>query len=246
MYNVIYTWRLIVNEYKVLDVFVDELQYNDIIDYISNTTSQIVVSSVNPEIILKCQEDNALRNIINSSQLRIADGIGTVWAVNKLHKKNLERITGIDLLENILKSPLKNKKIFFYGAQEGVAKRAMIRLNSMYECNIVGEMNGYEHNNEKVLQSINESDAEIVFVGLGCPKQELWIDANKSKLPNVKLLIGVGGSFDVLSGSVKRAPKAVQNLKLEWLYRLFKQPKRFVRQLSLVKYVFTIFRNKGE
>ncbi len=243
VYNISYTWRFNVDNYNVLGITVDDLTYSDVIKYIENASEQIIISSVNPEIILKCQEDGVLKNIINSSHLKIADGVGTVWAVKKLHGREIKRITGIDLLENILDSSLKNKKVFLYGSVAGVAEQAMETLNEKYECNIVGFIDGYEERNEVVIDKINQSEAEIVFVGLGCPKQEQWIEINKEKLLNVKVLMGVGGSFDVLSGNIKRAPIIIQKLKLEWLYRLIKQPKRLVRQFSLIKYMYKVHKN---
>lgn len=223
----------------VLGIKIDELSYENTIEYINNSNSQIVVSTVNPEIVLECEQNLELRNVINNSDLRTADGIGIVWAVKKLYKKEIDKVTGIDLMEKILKSNLKDKKTFLYGSKPGVADMTIKVLNEKYECNIVGAVDGYS-SNQDVLDKINGCEAELLFVGLGCPAQELWIDDNRTKLPSVKLLMGVGGSFDVLSGNIARAPKKVQKMHLEWLYRLVKQPKRIVRQLSLVKFVFKV------
>lgn len=233
------------NKYNILNLEVDNLSYTQIIDYIYNSSSQVIISSVNPEITLQCDKNAKLREIINHSTLKIADGIGIVWAINKIYKNRVERITGIDLMEEILSSKLGNKNIFLYGSVEGVAEQAMKNLNKKYNCNIVGALSGYVQDNEKVIETINQSGAEIVFVGLGCPRQEFWIENNKKSLPNVMLFMGVGGSFDVLSGNIKRAPKWMQNFHLEWLYRVILEPKRIIRQLSLFRFVFRILFSKS-
>ncbi len=230
------------DNYDILKLNVQNLTYDDVINEISTSNSQVVISSVNPEIVLQCEQDSNLARIINNSTLRIADGTGIVWAVEKIYKAKIERITGIDTMEYILKSELNNKRVFLYGSKPGVAKDAMKLLNEKYQCNIVGYMDGYVSSEEAVITEINNLQAEIVFVGTGCPSQELWIEANKDKLSKVKLLMGVGGSFDVLSGNVKRAPNFIQKARLEWLYRLVLQPKRIFRQMKLVSFVIKILR----
>lgn len=227
------------DNYKILNLNVDDLTYSSIIDNINTASSQIVISSVNPEIVLACEDDLHLAKIINESDLRIADGIGVVWAVKRNYSKNIERITGIDLMDEILKSELKSKRIFLYGAAPGVSQKAMDNLNEKYNCNIVGCCDGYSANDE-VISKINLAKAEIIFVGLGCPKQEMWINENKDKLNDCEVIMGVGGSFDVFSGNIKRAPALIQKLHLEWLYRLFLQPKRIFRQLSLITFVLKV------
>ncbi len=230
--------------YNVITLQVNNLTYDSIIDYIKSSKKRLVISSVNPEIVLQCEKDSVLTRVINNSDLKIADGIGIVFTLKLLYKKNVERITGIDLFEKILKSDLKSKRIFLYGSAPGVAMMAQDKLNEKYGCNIVKAIDGYEQDNEKIINEINNSLADLVFVGLGCPKQEKWIEENKDKLPNVSLLMGVGGSFDVLSGNIKRAPLFIQKIHLEWLYRLLKQPKRIIRQLSLITFVIKVLKNK--
>ncbi|MFV0498618.1 MAG: WecB/TagA/CpsF family glycosyltransferase [Bacilli bacterium] len=230
-------------QYKILDVSVDELTYQEIIKKLNESNSRVIISSVNPEITLKCESDKILRDFINNSDFRIADGAGIVFAVKKIYKKNIDRITGIDLMTEIIKN-YANKKVFLYGAKPKVAEQVKELLNKKYNSLIVGTVDGYEKDQNKIINEINDSRAEILFVGLGCPKQEYWIYENQYKLENVKLLMGVGGSFDVLSGNVKRAPVIIQKINLEWLYRLIKQPKRIFRQTALAKYVIKIYRFK--
>ncbi len=231
----------IMDSYKVLSLNVDKLTYKSAVDMLTATDQTVVISSVNPEISLMCNNNIELRNFINSSTLKIADGIGTVLAIKHRYKVIVERITGIDLMEKILISELGKKKIFLYGSKPNIARQAMNNLNKQYECNIVDVCDGYIRDNNLLIEQINMSQAQILFVGLGCPKQELWIRDNMSQLSNIKIFMSVGGSFDVFAGSIKRAPQFIQKIHLEWLYRLVKQPSRIVRQMQLVKFVLMIY-----
>ena len=135
-------------------------------------------------------------------------------------------------------------KIFLYGAKQEIVEKAAIELKAKYpKINIVGTCNGYE-DEEKAIEEIQKSKADIVFVGLGSPKQEEFIIKNKEKLETVKIIMPVGGSFDVISKSKKRAPKWMIKCNIEWLYRLIQEPKRIFRQTKLIKYIFLILRNK--
>ena len=138
-----------------------------------------------------------------------------------------------------------NSRIFLYGSKDGIAENAKKELEALYpNINIVGTCNGYEDKN-KVIEVINSSQANILFVGLGNPKQEEFIIKNKDKLNNVRIFMPVGGSFDVISRNLKRAPNWVIKLNLEWLYRSFQEPKRFLRQTLLIKFIFLVlFRRK--
>ena len=140
--------------------------------------------------------------------------------------------------------------MFLLGGEEGVAKEASERLKEKYpNIRIAGFQNGFfkgahignaGHEDEiQILENINQSNADILFVGLGAPKQEIWIDENKNKL-NCKLIIGNGGTVDILAGRIERAPDIYQKLGLEWLYRLAKDPKRIKRQMVIPIFILTI------
>lgn len=204
---------------------------------IKNNKKSFIVA-INPEKILKARKDNKLKDILNSAEYQIADGIGVVYA-SKLKKGKIKsRVTGIDCMNMLCNiSNEKGYKIFMYGSKEGTIEKAKKELEKKYtKIKIVGIINGYETNQEKIIKEINKSKADIVFVALGSPKQEIWISENKDKLC-AKIYQGVGGSFDVLSGNIKRAPKWMQKSGLEWLYRLIKEPKRIFRQLKLVGFL---------
>ena len=229
---------------KILGFDVCNISANDLINCIfedfNNNLSNFIVN-INPEIITKNYKNNKLKNIFNEQRYQIPDGIGIILASKIKHCKIKERITGIDLMDFICKESVNyNANIFLYGGKDGIANKAKKELEITYPCiKIVGTCNGYE-DEEKVLEEIKRTNANILFVGIGSPNQEEFIINNKDKLNNIKIFMPVGGSFDVISKTLKRAPNWMIKLNLEWLYRLFQEPKRFLRQLNLVKFLFLI------
>ena len=230
------------NKENILGVDVSPLSYEDlkknIEKDIENNKKSFIVA-INPEKILKARKDEKLKELLNNATYEIPDGIGVIYA-SKLRKGNIKtRITGIDSMEMLCKlSEEKKYKIFMYGAKEETIKKAKENLEIKFpNIQIVGTINGYEKDNDKIISSINKSKADIVFVALGSPKQEYWITENMYKV-SAKIFQGVGGSFDVFSGNIKRAPKWMQKIGLEWLYRLIKEPKRIFRQIKLVKFLW--------
>ncbi|MDT2044899.1 glycosyltransferase [Priestia aryabhattai] len=214
----------------------DELAVKLMEDINQRNTSFIV--AINPEKIMKAQEDQELRTLLNKATYQIPDGIGVILA-SKLRKGKIrERVTGIDMMMKLCETAaVEGKKIFLYGAKPGIAEEAKVKLEEKFPgIQIVGVLDGYEKDEHVIETTINESKAEIVFVALGSPAQENWILANKDHLyPSVYQ--GVGGSFDVISGRLNRAPEFFQRFGLEWLYRLIKEPWRLKRQLALPKFL---------
>ncbi len=195
----------------------------------------------NAEIAYLAKNDEKLREIINTSDLSVADGIGVVYA-SKIYRTPLkQKVAGVELGEEVLARAAKSGRgVFFLGAKPGVAELAAKRILEKYPgVNFVGLHDGYFKDDSKVVPVINESGAEILFVCLGAPKQEFWMADNKDKL-NVKLMLGLGGALDAYAGTVKRAPDIWIKLGLEWLYRLIKEPKRAGRMLALPKYMFAV------
>lgn len=219
----------------------DELAVNLLQDIDKGRKSFIV--AINPEKIMKAQEDRELKSLLNQATYQIPDGIGVILA-SKLKKGRIrERVTGIDMMLKLCKEATNNgKRIFLYGAKPGIADEAKAKLEEMFPgILIVGTLNGYEKNEEVIERTINDSGAEIVFVALGSPAQENWIIAHKEKL-NPSVYQGVGGSFDVISGRLNRAPAVFQKFGLEWLYRLLKEPWRWKRQLELPRFLLRVLR----
>lgn len=145
-----------------------------------------------------------------------------------------ERVTGSDLIWDICKiANQKNKSIYLLGAKKGIAKKSALIIKQKFpNIKIAGAQSGgfpIDNQEKGIICNINNSDADILFVALGAPKQEIWIDKNLIKLESVKLAVGIGGALDFISGNIKRAPKLLNSLGLEWLYRLFKEPSRLRR-----------------
>lgn len=199
--------------------------------------------------IVRAQRDHKLREVYERADLVTPDGTGIVWAGRLLGAPVRERVSGIDLVERLFASWAHSRaplRVFLVGAAPGVAERAAQKLCERYpNLQIVGTHHGYfrPDENERVLSLINRAQPDIVLVGLGVPKQELWMQENRAKL-NVSVLMGVGGCFDVWAGRLQRAPVRWQRLGLEWLYRVFQEPRRLVRvsaiplfvgQISLIK-----------
>ena len=166
---------------------------------------------------------------------------------NKIRSVIHERITGVDLFPKIVeRSEKKGWKIFLLGAEEGISKRVAKKMSKIYpQAQFVGYYSGspHRHDEEEICDYINKVNPDILFVAYGAPKQELWIHRNLFKLDSVKVTIGVGGAFDFHAGKVKRAPALMQKIGLEWLYRLIRAPKRFIRiwnaTYKFVKLIYT-------
>lgn len=170
------------------------------------------------EFIVRAQKDQEFKNILNSADFCLCEGRG-LWLMARFLKKPIkEPISGVDLIHNL------KGKIFLLGGKEGVAKKVKEKLDTK----VVGTEHGYQ-DLKKVIKKINKAKPEILLVSLGSPKQEKWIYENLAKMPSVKMAVGVGGAFDFISGRVKRAPKVLQKIGLEWLWRLILQPWRIKR-----------------
>ncbi|CAM3132985.1 WecB/TagA/CpsF family glycosyltransferase [Filibacter tadaridae] len=232
-----------------LGVHVSPLTYEGIVTEIKARMKhgeQSTVIAVNPEKVMTAQKDPTVKELINNSTFQIADGIGILLA-SKLKKGNIKsRVTGVDMMARLLKfAAAENHPIYMYGAKKEVIERAAVNIQRDNQGIIIaGTTDGYEQDENALIKRINDSGAKLIFVALGSPKQELWIKRNMDKLPNVLVFQGVGGSFDVFSGTVKRAPAFFRNTGTEWLYRLLSDPKRFKRQLNLPRFLIKLLFNR--
>jgi N-acetylglucosaminyldiphosphoundecaprenol N-acetyl-beta-D-mannosaminyltransferase len=205
------------------------------------------IITLNAEILYKALSDQKLKAVINQADLVTPDGSGIVWASKELGDSVPERVTGIDLMEALVQQAnLQGWKLYFYGAAPGIAQLAAKNLQNKYKnLNIVGTKDGFISSDlmPELLADIKSKKPDILFVALGAPKQEFWINMYKDII-QVPVSIGVGGSFDVLAGKVKRAPKLFQKLHAEWLYRLIKEPWRYKRMMALPKFILKIMQEK--
>ena len=206
-----------------------------------------IVCTPNPEIVMEAQKDKQLMQILKAADLVVADGVGIVWASKHSKDKLPERVSGYDLTQSLFTKMEKGEKsVYFLGGTPGTAASAAKKIKKKHPgLNVVGYRNGYFSSKEEreIILEIKSRNPDLLLVGLGSPKQEKWIYENL-RIMGVKVAIGVGGSFDVMSGKVKRAPFIFQKLGLEWFYRLVCQPKRAKRMLKLPKFVLKVLISK--
>lgn len=205
---------------------------------------------VNASKIVAMQKDFQLRQSVNESDLVNADGQAVVWASKVLGKPLKERVAGIDLMINLVEiASKKNYKIFFLGAKEEVVKEVVDKYSEQYCPDIIaGYRNGYFNKNEEkqIAEYIAQSGANILFVAISSPTKENFLYENKELLKNVNFIMGVGGSFDVVAGKVKRAPLWMQKCGLEWFYRFVQEPKRMWKRYLVgnTKFIILVLKEK--
>lgn len=232
----------------ILGVDVNTENYDELIPKLFqniDAKKKSLVVAINPEKLMKAKDDPALKALLNRAEFQIPDGIGVIIA-SKIQKGNIKsRVTGVDMMDRIVREAARTgKSIFLYGAKPGVADAAAAKLIDTYpDLKVAGTQDGYEKDTSKVIAKINDAQPDILFVAMGSPKQELWIEEHRDNLHPI-LYQGVGGSFDVLAGNIKRAPAAFQKVGAEWLYRLLLEPSRIKRQMNLPKFLLQIISRK--
>lgn len=232
----------------IIGVEISDMRFREVIEKVRGflfSKKQHYIVTPNPEFIMKAQEDRNFRITLNEADIAIPDGIGIKLAGFLLGQRIRERITGVDLTWRICElARQEGKSVFFLGAPEGVAERAMKKVKEKYkDLKIVSDMGAdkYEFGNENqelsMVEKINKAKPDIFFAAFGAPKQEYFIKKYLPKMPSVKVAVGVGGTFDYISGKEKYAPKRVRKIGCEWLYRLITQPWRWKRiYIAVVKF----------
>jgi N-acetylglucosaminyldiphosphoundecaprenol N-acetyl-beta-D-mannosaminyltransferase len=235
---------------QVLGVAIDALTKKQALDEITRLARQggsHQVVTANPEILDNASRDAGLRSIINSASLVTADGQGVLLAGRILGHRFPERVTGIELAEDLCaQSAERGLSLYFLGAKPGVAAEAVKKMQEKYPgCRIVGSHHGYfrDQGPEQVIRDVKAAGPAVLLVGLGSPFQEHFIHDYLAQT-GAAVAIGVGGSFDVLSGRVQRAPQIFQRLKLEWLYRIATDRSRWKRSLALPRFVVKVLRQR--
>ncbi|MEI7473945.1 MAG: WecB/TagA/CpsF family glycosyltransferase [bacterium] len=213
----------------------------NIVENWKNTSSGGQVVTINPEMIMFGEQNLELSDILKSADLIIPDGAGIITSLKKLNIHNIKRLPGIELSEEIIKTGAeKGYKFAFLGAGPKVAEDASICLCQKYSgLNFVYIRDGYftDNDEQSIIDEIKQAAPDVLFVALGVPKQELFIKKYRNELKSV-IMIGVGGSFDVWSGRINRAPLIYRKLGLEWFYRLICQPSRFSRMFPTIPLFF--------
>lgn len=208
-----------------------------VLQFLEGERASIVVTP-NSEIVQMCLEDASTMEVVRQADLTIPDGIGVVYASKILGTPLKQKVAGFDLASALLPQLTEHgKRLYLLGGAPGVAEQAAVRMQQQYPNLIIcGTHDGYFKDDAPVIHEINESDADILYVCLGAPKQERWMVANREHL-HVKAMLGLGGSLDVFAGNVKRAPDIFVKLGLEWFYRLIKEPWRYKRMAKLPKFL---------
>lgn len=219
-------------------------QFHQYLDDDLDLKANKFIVTPNPEIVLSARKDNNFSKIINNADYVIPDGIGIIKGAKSLGTPLHERITGFDTLQYLITAAnRKQAKVFLLGAKPEVIQASADKIKKDYpQIDLVGYHDGYFKDESKIVEEIADKKPNIVLVALGSPKQELFI--NKYRDQADAIWIGVGGSFDVFSGTKKRAPQIVQKLNLEWFYRLVKEPTRIGRMLAIPKYMNLISKAK--
>ncbi|MGM9998047.1 MAG: WecB/TagA/CpsF family glycosyltransferase [Candidatus Bruticola sp.] len=199
-----------------------------------------LVVTVGPEMIMRAQHDEEFKSIVNGADLVVADGSGVLWAAARCGVKVPERVAGVELIDKfaeILAARPEKAGLYFLGAAPGVAEKAAEKMKAKYSgLPVAGIHDGFFKDDGAMASAIRESGAQVVYAALGSPKQEKFIRDYGQKA-GLKIGVGVGGSFDVISGLKKRAPKLFIKLRLEWLYRILSEPSRWRRALAIPNFM---------
>lgn len=224
----------------------DTVSYlTDIVQSDERSPHQIITA--NPIMVMKALEDPAYMDVMQGAELLVPDGTGVVWAAGKTDTPVEERVAGFDLLHELMKvGEDYHWKVYLLGSTPEVIQATVQRLQMQYPgVQISGFRDGYftSEQDAEVIAAIREASPDLLFVARAVDTQEPWIARYKKQL-GVPLMMGVGGSFDVISGKSKRAPKLFQKLRAEWLYRLLREPTRYRRMLALPQFVVKVLRDK--
>ena len=236
---------------EILGLKVDNITMTEAAAFIEDTIADgnfARVVTLNAEIAYLSYDDKDKASLVNGADLVTPDGSGIMWAGEQYGCVIKERVSGIDLTEKLFSvGQKKNYKFYCLGAKEEVVKAAVSNIEKKYNVNVVGWRNGYFplEESESIAREIKSSGAQILLVAMGFPRQDKWI-ADYGALTGVNVALGIGGSFDVFAGLVKRAPVIWQRLRLEWLYRLLKDPRRIKRVLNLPKFMRAVKKDAAQ
>jgi N-acetylglucosaminyldiphosphoundecaprenol N-acetyl-beta-D-mannosaminyltransferase len=232
---------------KIKEIFDTKFVDSDFTGFVDLVTkhleakSKTFIVTANPITVLNARDDHNFKAALETANYVTPDGIGILLAAKFLKKPLTERITGFDLMMRLLEvANQRSYSIYLYGAHPDRLQLAVKKINENYpNITVCGYTDGYqtgEENLKKLVAEIKEKKPDLIFVALGVPKQEIWIQKNIEQFDQ-GVFIGVGGSIDVLSGEVKRAPMIYQKLGIEWVYRMLSEPTR-LKRISFIPHFF--------
>jgi N-acetylglucosaminyldiphosphoundecaprenol N-acetyl-beta-D-mannosaminyltransferase len=235
---------------SIYGVPVSRMNMQQTVAYLTETIERGIpqqVVTANPIILMAGLENPSFMKILREADLVVPDGTGLVWAAGYVGQPVAERVAGFDLMLELMKvgSP-RGWKVYLLGAAPGIAEAAAEKLKALYPgIRVVGCRDGYfsDAEDDAVIADVTAQAPHLLLVARATNNQDPWIGKYKDRL-RVPVMMGVGGSFDVLAGRVKRAPKLFQRLGLEWFYRLLREPSRYRRMLVLPKFVLKVIRDK--
>jgi N-acetylglucosaminyldiphosphoundecaprenol N-acetyl-beta-D-mannosaminyltransferase len=235
---------------EILGVRVDDATYDDLIDLVdayvaSGQPHQIV--TLNTEMVIAAHEEASFAEVLNSADLNAADGVGVMLAARLLGHPLRERVTGSDGIYRLAAHCARQGyRPFLLGAAPGVAEMAAGRLVAANpDLEVAGVYAGspLPEEEDDIIERVRAVEPDLLLVAYGVPAEEQWIARHRQRL-GVPVMIGVGGTFDFVAGVTRRAPKWMRRWGLEWLYRLFREPWRWRRQLALPKFLVLVAKQK--
>jgi len=234
---------------RILGCRLDDVDAREAVERIlalAHSSDGAQVVTLGTEMVVYAQRDARFRAAINASALSLCDTVGLLWVARRRGARLRRRVAGVELIEALCAGAGREGiRVYFLGGAQGVAQAAAERLRARYPGLLVaGTRNGYfdERESPSVVEDVRAGGARLLFCGLGFPRQEFWL-AEHLRATGCGVGIGVGGSFDVIAGRVRRAPAAWRTLGIEWLYRLLKEPQRWRRQLALPVFVALVARD---
>jgi len=233
-----------VSKHAILNCGFHAVTQSDVLQWYAaglNASRARYVTTVNVAILMMMRKNNRLKLFVDESDLTVADGLPIIWLSKLIRKPLPERVTGIDLCHNLCALAAENgHSVYLLGASQKVLNKTKQQLlKESPRLIIAGTSHGYFHEEEapKQIDKINQSGADLLFVAMGVPRQEYFLQDNLDKL-NIKLAIAIGGSFDVIAGFKKRAPLWMQKAGLEWLFRMLQEPRRLAKRYIVTNVQF--------
>lgn len=234
---------------KVIDLKVSTLSYNQVLNAIMDLSEQKLPSYVcfaNAHMAVEARLNKKIADSVNNATIVTSDGMSVVMALKYIHKVNQDRSAGMDMVFDILKeAENKKKSIFLFGNDKSTLDLFTQKAKSQYpQLNVAGAIappyrEFTKEENDLYINQINEANPDLIFVSLGCPKQEIWMAENTSRVNSV--MLGIGGAITLYANKVKRAPVFMQKNGFEWLYRFFQEPKRLWKRYLVTNTLFLIY-----